>query len=153
MDRESLINELRKILGDYLEEAGFQLVDLIYRYEGGDLFLRILADRPSGGITIDECSRLNREISAILDEKGLPEQRYILEVSSPGLDRPLKTKSDFMRCINKRARFFLAEEIHGKIEWLGVVDRVDDEKVWVLLDSGTIEIPLDKINKAKQILD
>ncbi len=78
--------------------------------------------------------------------------KYILEVSSPGLDRPLKTKSDFLRCINRKAKFFLLESIKGKIELDGIITKVEDDSVYIDIDGDIIEIPLVKVNKAKQLL-
>lgn len=153
MDRQAVIAELTSIFGDYLKSRGIDLIEIIYRYEGRVLFLRILADRPEGGITLDECAQVNQEISIILDEKDILRQRYILEVSSPGLDRPIKTKSDFLRCINRKAKFFLLEPIKGKIELDGIISRVEGDCVYLDRDGEIIQIPLAGINKARQILD
>ncbi|MFH1413295.1 MAG: ribosome maturation factor RimP [Candidatus Omnitrophota bacterium] len=147
-----LINELRIIIKDYLEGEGKELVDFIYRYEGRNLFLRILADSPEGGISLDECTYLNESIGRILDEKGVLGQQYILEVSSPGLDRPLVNRGDFLRCLNKKAKFFLRELINGKIEWDGIISKVEGDSVYVDINGNLSEIPLSKINKAKQII-
>lgn len=152
MDRQAIITELTDIIGDYLRNQGLDLVDLIYRYEGRDLFLRILADRPEGGITLEECSQLNHEIVGILDEKDIIHGRHILEVSSPGIDRPLKAKSDFQRCINRKARFYLCESINGRIEWEGLIKKVEEDKVHVDVEGAIFKIPLTKINKAKQVI-
>jgi len=153
MDRRAIVRDLNGIIGDYLKIQGLDLIELICRYEGRDLFLRILTDRPQGGITLAECARLNKQISQILDEKDILQARYLLEVSSPGLDRPLKTKNDFLRCLNKTARFFLNEAVNGKIEWAGTIGKVDDDKVCINTETGVMEIPLAKITKAKQIID
>jgi len=154
MDRQEIRAELENILSEYLEIQGLDLVDLILLSEGRDLILRILVDRPQGGITLDECARLNERISNLLDEKGILQRRYILEVSSPGLDRPLKTKKDFLRCINRRARFFLNQSINGKIELEGLISKVENDSVYVYLESRNevIEIPLTNINQAKQVI-
>lgn len=154
MDRQEIRAELENILSEYLEIQGLDLVDLILLSEGRDLILRILVDRPQGGITLDECARLNERISNLLDEKGILQRRYILEVSSPGLDRPLKTKKDFLRCINRRARFFLNQSINGKIELEGLISKVENDSVYVYLESmnEVIEIPLTNINQAKQVI-
>ena len=149
MDRETLINDFKIFLEGFLKERDLDFVDLIYRYEGRDLFLRVLADKFNGGITMDECAALNRELGSILDEKNLLESRYILEVSSPGLDRLLKTENDFKRSLNKRVRFFLNDYINGKLEWEGVVSKVEGQAVSVDTGNGLIEVPLVKINKAK----
>lgn len=83
MDKLEIAVELRAIIEDYLKSRNIDLVDLIYRYEGRDLVLRILADFPSGGISIGECALLNKEIGMLLDEKDILQQNYLLEVSSP----------------------------------------------------------------------
>lgn len=153
MYRQEITEELRDIIGEYLKFKGLDLVDLILRHEGRDLILRILADTPEGGITLDECARLNIEISNLLDEKDILQTRYILEVASPGLDRPLKTKSDFTRCIDRSARFFLNEPVNGKIEIEGLISKVENDSVYIQSDNETIEIPLTKINRAKQVIE
>lgn len=152
MDREGLVKELRIVLDDFLKVRGLDLVDLIHRYEGRDLILRVLVDRPKGGISLGDCAGLNRDLSALLDEKSILQDGYTLEVSSPGLDRPLETENDFSRCLNKRVRFFLNEFIDGKLEWDGIINNVGGKIVYIDVDKGIIQVPLDKINKAKQII-
>jgi len=153
MDRQEIIVELKNIIGDFLKIQGLELVDLIYRHEGRDLALRILVDRAQGGITLGECAALNNQISEILDEKDILQEGYILEVSSPGLDRPLETKSDFLRCMNRKVKLFLNESINGKIELEGLISKVEDDSVYIDCKNATIQIPLIKINKAKQIIE
>lgn len=153
MDRQAIVAELKLAIGNFLQAHNIELVDLIYHYEGKDLMLRILADRPEGGITLDECSFLNQEISQILDQMDLLQQRYILEVSSPGLDRPLTQKNDFLRSLNKRTRFFLNTAVKGKIEWEGTILKVENDVISVRAKDEMIEIPLAKINQAKLVID
>lgn len=152
MSREERIIELENFFKDYLRTQGLDFVELIYRYEGRNLVLRLLVDKPEGGIILDECAELNNQISRILDEKNLIQDRYILEVFSPGLDRPLKTKNDFSRCINRRVKFFLSEAINGKIEIDGVIKEPQEQGVSIETGGGEVQIPFSKINKAKQIL-
>jgi len=152
MDRQETLQELKSLLGDYLKAQELDLVDLIYRYEGRNLFLRILVDKPRGGISLEECARLNNEINRILDEKEILKTRYILEVFSPGLDRPLLTRSDFLRCINRNIRLFLLEAINGKVELEGVITKVEDESVYIDIEGKSVAVPLTKIKKAKQII-
>ncbi len=152
MDRENLISEFKIFLADFIKTRNLDLIDVIHRYEGRDLFLRILVDRPEGGISLGECAQLNRELGDLLDEKNILEQRYILEVSSPGLDRPLKSEADFIRSLNKKAKFFLNELINGKFEWDGVIKKAGAGKVFIDTGAEILEIPLDKINKTKQII-
>ena len=153
MDRLEIISELENIIGEYLKAQGFELVELSLRHEGLGLILRILADRPEGGITVDECAKLNIQVSNLLEEKDVLQARYILEISSPGLDRPLKSKNDFLRCINRKARFFLNEAVKDKIELEGIINKVENDSVYIQRNSEIIELPLTKINKAKQIIE
>jgi len=152
MDRENLISEFKILLADFIKAQNLDLIEVIYRYEGKDLILRVLVDRPEGGISLGECAQLNRALDVLLDEKNILQQSYVLEVSSPGLDRPLKTENDFRRSLNKQVKFFLSENIGGKLEWDGLINQVDAVKVCVDTGRTILEIPLDKINKAKQTI-
>lgn len=152
MDRHEIINELKSAIKSYIEGHGLELVDIIYRYEGRDLFLRALIDKPEGGITLDECAYINSHIGQILDNKGILNMRYTLEVSSPGLDRELLNKKDFLRCINKNVKIFLNAPVNEKIEWDGVIVKVEGDSVFIDREGVNIEIPLAKIRKAKQII-
>jgi ribosome maturation factor RimP len=152
MDKESLEQELELLFEQRFVAQGFELVDVIYRQEGKHLFLRILADRLGGGINLDECAQLSREISQVLDEKDIIGSGYMLEVSSPGLDRTLKSKKDFRRCLNKQVVFFLNDLVNGKCQWEGLIARVDDANVFINRAGQILEIPLAKINKATLII-
>jgi ribosome maturation factor RimP len=152
MEREVVINEIRGVIEEYLQKGGFELIELIYRFEGRDIVLRILADRPEGGITLDECARLNKEMGFMLDERDIIKEKYTLEVSSPGLDRPLKTRNDFQRCLHRKIKFFLSEKVNGKAEWDGVVEKVEGDALHVNVEGAILKIPIAHIIKAKQIL-
>jgi ribosome maturation factor RimP len=154
MQNEELFSELQALIGDYLQSKGVDLVELIYRHEGRDLVLRVLADYPSGGITIGECAALNRELGAFLDEKNIPDFAYTLEVSSPGIDRPMRQKKDFLRNCGKDARFFLKEMVAGKVEWAGSIESVDENAVYLREVKGALlPIPLAMIQKAVLIIE
>lgn len=153
MDKEALTQELARIIGGYIRERGMELVELILRHEGQGLVLRVLVDWPGGGITMGECARLNQQISHILDSSDIIQQRYMLEVCSPGLDRPLVTRMDFSRCQNKTARFFLREAVNGKIEIEGVIAAVTEDAVEVHSQNLRVSVPLAKIARAKQVID
>lgn len=151
MDRHEKEAQLKAFIDDYLRSQGIELVDLIYRYGGRDLVLRILADRPQGGITLDDCAYLNSEIGRIMDEKNILEEYCILEVASPGLDRSLKTKSDFLRNLNKKVKLFLSEKINSKMELDGDITGATDTSVYIDIKGEKKEIPLSKIIKGKHI--
>lgn len=152
MDRHEFSMQLQGIASDYLSQRGLELVEVICRYEGRDLCLRILVDRPEGGISVGECASVNSDLSRILEKTDTLGERYILEVSSPGIDRPLMTRSDFSRSMGKTAVFYLNDSILGRFELEGVISSVGDNAVVIDRGHDTVEIPFDKIRKAKQIL-
>jgi ribosome maturation factor RimP len=152
MDRYEITRQLEAVIAEYLSGCGLELVELIYRRELSDQVLRVLADKPEGGISIGECAQLNRKLGAVLDEKSLLQEGYVLEVSSPGLDRPLSTKKDFLRCKAKLVKFFLREPVEGKVEWDGEIISVDDNAVHINIKDRPLSIPLASVNKAKQII-
>jgi len=128
------------------------LIDLILRYEGNKLVIRVLADKPEGGINLGECAVLNRALSGMLEERKLIEENYLLEVSSPGLDRSLKNSKDFLRCKNKEVVFFLNEMVDGKLEWQGKVTDANEGKVIIGVKGKIVEIAFNQINKARLVI-
>ena len=152
MIKEDLIKELNKLFSDFLSQEGLELVDLIFRNDANKLILRILVDKPTGGITLGECARVNRKLGDLLEEKNLIAQDYVLEAASPGLDRQLKSQKDFLRCMNKEVVFYLNDLIDGKCQWQGVVSKVDLLNVFIDNLGVVIEIPLIKINKARLVI-
>lgn len=140
------------LFGQIFFASGFELVDLIYRPEGGKLVLRILVDRLAGGINLDECAQINRKISQVLEEKELIASDYILEVSSPGLDRPLAGQRDFERSLNKEAVFYLNDLLNGKCQWQGIIHQAHPASVFLKVVDEILEIPLTKINKAQLVI-
>ncbi|MFA5362306.1 MAG: hypothetical protein WC335_03530 [Candidatus Omnitrophota bacterium] len=152
MLKEELIKEVDPVIRGYLKEQGLELIELICRYESSGLVLRIVADRPEGGITLGECAVLNSQIGRTLEERDSIRERYVLEVCSPGLDRPLTVKQDFARCLNRRMRLFLREAVAGKIEIEGIVREVKEDSLVIETDAGSPEVPLEKIARGKQII-
>ena len=148
---EYLLDRIKELVYPLFTQKGYDLVDLVIRRESGRMILRILTDRPTGGITLDECAELNSKIGEILDEADLIQENFALEVSSPGLDRPLKTEKDFCRKIEKNVRVFLSEPIKEKMEFAGKLIKVTEGAIILLVNSYEVVIPIDKINKAKEI--
>ena len=152
MTNETLVAQLKDLFAGCLNFKSLELIDLIYRVQGNRLMLTVLADKTAGNITLGECALLCRELKALLEEKNIIECDYFLEVASPGLDRPLKTKHDFQRCLNKEVVFFLNDLVNGKCQWQGLICNVDEAVVAIQAPGELLEIPLTKINKAKLII-
>ncbi len=147
-----LLEKIKDVVVREAERKGICLVELNKSFQGRTLLLMIIVDGCAGPVTLDECADLNRKIGLALEEENLIQDRYILEVSSPGLDRPLKTKEDFSRCLGRKVKFFLIQPINGKIELDGVIAEVSEDGVKSGTSAGELIIPFSQIQRAKQLI-
>lgn len=148
-----ILLKIKPLIEERLGKNGFVLVDMRFmKNQLHQSVLEVLADRQEGGITLDECTRLNRELGDFLDQTGLIPTAYTLDVSSPGLDRPLVTPADFCRAKGRQVRMFLKEAVEGKIEYQGIIESVNADSVVIKTTTQTIEIPCGMVNKAKWVI-
>jgi ribosome maturation factor RimP len=152
MDKYELESRLTSVITEYLAEQHLELVELTVRRQGPDMCVKVLADRPEGGISLSECAGVNRQLTRIIEEGSFFPGGYAVEVSSPGLDRPLTTKNDFSRCRGRRVQVFLREQYSGKFEYGGSIEGVDEEAVLIKTQDQVVRLPLSVISKAKQTL-
>ena len=118
------------LVSPIVEKYGYELVDVEYVKEGGSFYLRAYIDKP-GGITVDDCETVSREFSDKLDEADFIEEAYIMEVSSPGLGRPLKKEKDFKRSIGKEVEIRTYRPIDREKEFYGVLKAYDENSVTI----------------------
>lgn len=131
--REMYEQKTEAILQPIVDANGFELVDVEYVKEGGNWYLRAYIDKP-GGITVDDCELVSRAANDILDEQDFVEESYILEVSSPGLGRPLKKEKDFMRSIGEEVEIRTFRAIERQKEFYGILKAFDKESVTIGLE-------------------
>ena len=136
--REVYEQKTEEILLPIIEEYGFELVDVEYVKEGGTWYLRTYIDR-EGGISIDDCEKVSRRLSDILDEKDYIDDTYIMEVSSPGLGRPLKKEKDFKRSLGKEVDIRTYRMIDKQKEFTGILKDYDKDTVTIELDDETLK--------------
>ncbi len=126
-----------------------ELFEVQFRKEGHGWVLRATIDSQSG-VTLNDCSNVSRELSNFLEVEDLIDHAYHLEVSSPGLERPLRSTEDFMRFRGKKARVKVHEEIEGRKVLEGVIeDVVEDQIHLALIDGGSVRFTFAMINKAR----
>lgn len=113
-----------------VEKYGFELVDVEYVKEGGNFYLRAYVDKP-GGITVDDCEIVSREFSDKLDEADFIDEAYIMEVSSPGLGRPLKKEKDFKRSMGEEVEIRTYRPINREKEFYGILTAYDENSVTI----------------------
>ena len=152
MTKQSIEERTEEILIPIMERHQFELVDVEYVKEGADWYLRAFIDK-EGGITIDDCETISRELESILDEQDFISNAYILEVSSPGLTRALKKEQDYIRNLGKPVEVHTYQPVDGAKEFIGDLLRYDADTV--VLDVGPetpeeIAIPRSSISVIKQ---
>ncbi|AUS96021.1 ribosome maturation factor RimP [Clostridium thermosuccinogenes] len=146
---EELVTE---IVLPITEKHKFELVDVEYIKEGPYWYLRIYIDKP-GGITIDDCQLISEEIDPILDKKNFIEQSYFLEVSSPGLERPLRKDKDFEKFKGEPVEVKLFAPIDGKKVFEGELVGLIDNKIVIKKDTAeTVEFDRDKVSSVRRII-
>jgi ribosome maturation factor RimP len=122
MTFEEIQQKIASLADKVFEAAGMELIELKVAGHKNDVLIQVTADKPSGGINIRECAILNKSlVAAIEQESFLPPENFSLELSSPGLDRPLVTRRDFMRFIGQEVHFWLNEPVGGKKEVQGIL--------------------------------
>ena len=154
--REENLTQIETLVLPILDDLGYELVDLQLQQDGKQLALRILVDK-SAGITLDDCVEVSREVSAILEVEDPIRSAYRLEVSSPGLDRPLKKAADFERFVGKKARLksknLIDPDQRGTTRktFVGTLLGFENDIVRLELtdkQGGVIAIPLADLDKA-----
>jgi ribosome maturation factor RimP len=149
--KAAIDRRLAEIITPVIEGMGFELVRV--RLMGGKThLLQIMADRPEGGIEVDDCAAISTAISAVLDVEDPILDAYTLEVSSPGIDRPLTRLKDFEAFEGYEARLETAELIDGRKRFKGVLAGVEGNEVLINIEEGTIGLDFDWLSEAKLIL-
>ncbi|MEW6518471.1 MAG: ribosome maturation factor RimP [Thermodesulfobacteriota bacterium] len=145
--KDHIVAEVERLIEPVLQEIFLELVEVQFRQEAVGWVLRVIIHK-QGGTSVDDCARVSREVSHLLDVEDLIPQKYMLEVSSPGLDRPLKTEKDFLR--NKGEKVKLTIEIDGKhLTQVGIIQDVQDGMLLLEGDAGILSYPLSGISKAR----
>ena len=131
--REQIEKRTEELLAPILEEQDFELVDVEYVKEAGTWYLRAYIDK-TGGITVDDCELVSRALEKHLDEEDLIPEAYILEVSSPGLGRPLKKEKDYARSVGKRLEIRTFRPVEHEKEFYGILQSYDGDTVTIVTD-------------------
>lgn len=152
---DSIKQKIQELAAQTAEDEGFELVGADIIGSGRKVTVRVVIDK-EGGVTIGDCERMSRRLDALLDVEDPIKGSYVLEVSSPGLDRPLLKQADFEKNIEKLARVVVTERIDNQTFFIGRI--IDVGEGWIRLKPGKkgakeegrdIFIPMDKISKAR----
>jgi ribosome maturation factor RimP len=144
--------EWREIIEPVVAGLGYELVGVEYHSAGRHGLLRVYIDM-EGGVTVDDCARVSHQVSGVLDVEDFIRGRYTLEVSSPGLDRPLFTVADFDRFRGRDVRIRLDAPLDGRRKFSGRLVGTENGCVRIQMDEGEFSLPLVRIEQARLIPD
>ena len=149
--KAAIDRRMAAIIAPVIEDLGFELVR-VRLMSGKAKTLQIMADRPEGGIEVDDCATISTAVSAVLDVEDPLEDAYTLEVSSPGIDRPLTRPKDFDVWAGYEAKIETAELIDGRRRFKGALAGTDGDEILIEIDEGTIGLRFEWLTDAKLVL-
>ncbi|KUO66058.1 MAG: ribosome maturation factor RimP [Gracilibacter sp. BRH_c7a] len=144
---KNLVMKARQLLEPQVTELGLELVDVEYVKEGTHWFLRIYIDK-EGGVDIDDCAAVSQRVSESLDNENIISQAYMLEVSSPGIERPLRKKEDYEKFKGELVSVNSTTEIEGYSRFTGILKGLIDDKVVLEYNKKEIAIPIELVERA-----
>ena len=149
---EKRLEMLEEKMEEHLNELGLELADIEYVSEGGYNYLRIYVEKPDGNTSLDDCVELSGRIDNIADE--LINEKFYLEVSTPGLERKLKRPKDFTRFTGRKVKIYTKSQVEEKKTFEGKLEKFENETIFLLDDTGKVyEIPFSKLKKSNLIYE
>ena len=155
VDVIDVIEQIRVLAERVAGTYGLEIYDVQFRREASGMVLRVQIDRPGAGATaeesvsVEDCARVSRDLSAVLDVEDLVPTAYTLEVSSPGLDRPLRNAGDYRRFVGRRAKLVMRERVDGQMFFKGRLGGLEDNAVLIDGDDGRRHrVPIGVITRA-----
>ncbi|MFO7785300.1 MAG: ribosome maturation factor RimP [Thermodesulfobacteriota bacterium] len=152
LDAKGTAQEVADLIAPVLEDMGFELVDVEYVSKHGRWVLRLFIDR-EGGITVDDCAGVSGEIGDVLDVRDIIDHEYVLEVSSPGINRPLKKKKDFQGAAGRKVKLRTIHPREGRRNYEGVLERVEGDMITLLVDGAEVSFSIEEVEKANLVYD
>jgi ribosome maturation factor RimP len=152
MTEREIVERVRAMIHPIVLNEGMEVVDIEYRRESGGWILRLILDK-EGGVTLDDCTRVSQEVGRSLDVEDILQTSYTLEVSSPGLTRPLKTEKDFMKYLHRLVKVKTVDPIQNRRQFKGKLLGVSENEVEIEVEREIFQIPLSNVAKANLEID
>ncbi len=149
MNTEEALKKVELVLEPVISSLGFDLVERELIFEKGRWILRLYIDNPEKGVTIDDCSTISHAVDGVLDVENLIDRAYSLEVSSPGINRPLRKKEDFIRFKGETVKIKTKQPIDGRSNYKGMLQGMEGDVILVAIDGNIFRIPHDLLEKAR----
>lgn len=147
------LEKVEAVTEPIINNLGYRLVDCEFTSEPGRFTLRIFIDKDDGAVMMDDCELVSRAVEDVIEAEGIVGMAYNLEVSSPGLDRPLKKKEDFERYRGREIKLKTREPIEGRSNYKGILENFKDDQICMIVDGMKFEIPLNQVSKARLVPD
>ena len=146
---KKIVNAVSLLIEPLLPEFGMELVDVEFKHESGRWILRVFIDK-QGGVTIDDCAGISRELGDLIEAANIIGFPYVLEVSSPGLNRPLIKEDDFIRSIGKMVQLKMSKPVNKRRNFTGCLADIKEGMINLVMDDNKlVELPLNEIDKAR----
>ena len=147
-----VVKRIADLVEPILDEMGFELVDVEYLSHYGKWVLRLYIDKEAG-VTLDDCVRVSREVGDLIDIKEVVTHEYTLEVSSPGIDRPLKKEKDFVGAVGKKVKVRMSTPMNGQRSFTGYLKSFENDTLYIEMDGPPVALPWADVEKANLIYE
>lgn len=148
MDTQAILQKVEELLTPVLANLGYDLIERELVMESGRWTLRLYIDK-EGGVTIDDCAQASHSVEDLIEVEGVIPAGYNLEVSSPGINRPLRRREDFEKFCGSRIRLKTLEQIDGRGNYKGTLERLEGDEIVMEVDGQHYRIPFAKLAKAR----
>jgi len=148
MNKADIVNKVLNVISPVVEGVGYSVIDCDYLNDMGRWILRVYIEKGEEDVSIDDCVKVSRSLEGVLDVEDIIPTRYLLEVSSPGLDRPLKKARDFVRFTGQKIRLRTKEPIGGRSNYYGVLLGMEENNILMNVDNVKYQIPMELLMKA-----
>lgn len=149
--KAALIARVEKLVLPVTTELGLELVDIEYLQDGGYWYLRIYVEKENEDISLDDCAKVSNRIDEDVD--NVIEEKFFLEVSSPGVERPLKKEADYTRFTGQKARLILKHKMDDSRNWTGIIEKYEDSIIYLDVEDKVLEIPYSEVKKANLVFE
>jgi ribosome maturation factor RimP len=148
----SVVNKVTSLVEPVLDDMGFELIDVVYLSRYGKWVLRLYIDKEEG-VSIDDCANVSRELGDLIDIQDIINHDYVFEVSSPGINRPLKNERDFKKVIGKKIKVRTVDPILGRKNFTGCLTDFKDQTLFISEGEELINLKLSYIDKANLVYE
>lgn len=150
-EKAVIVEKIEKIVAPVLKNMDLELVDIEYLQEGGYWYVRIYIEYLDKDVSLDDCAKVSAAVEDEIDK--IIDKKFFLEISSPGIERPLKKEKDFLRFINSKIKISLKHKINDKKNLEGMLINFENDNIFLQLENETLEIPFKEIRKSNLVYD